>query len=137
MPRAFDLTLVAPDHLVYQGRVQSLVAPGVEGYFGVLYDHAPMIAQLRTGELRLVEETGETRYFAISGGFLEVSALGQVSLVADTAEAAEEIDVARAKAAEARARERIASLDQEVDHARAQGALQRALTRLEVAGKLG
>jgi F-type H+-transporting ATPase subunit epsilon len=137
MARVFDLTLVAPDHLVYAGRVQSLVAPGVEGYFGVLFDHAPMIAQLRIGELKLVEETGQIRYFAISGGFLEVSALGQASVVADAAEAAETIDVARAKAAEARAQERIASLDKDLDHARARGALQRALTRLEVAGKMG
>jgi F-type H+-transporting ATPase subunit epsilon len=137
MPPVFDLKLVAPDHLVYEGRAQSLVAPGVEGYFGVLFDHAPMIAQLRTGELKIVEEGGQTRYFAISGGFLEVSALGEVSLVADTAEAAEDVDIARAKAAVARARERIESLDEEVDHARARAALQRALTRLEIAGKIG
>ena len=137
MPPVFALKLVAPDHLVYEGRVQSLVAPGVDGYFGVLFDHAPMIAQLRIGELKIVEEGGQTRYFAISGGFLEVSSLDQVSLVADTAEAAEDIDVARAKAAEARARERIESLDEDVDHARARGALQRALTRLETVGKIG
>lgn len=137
MPRVFEVTLVAPDHLVYEGRAQSLVAPGAEGYFGVLFNHAPMIAQLCTGELKIVEETGETRYFAISGGFLEVSSLGQVSIIADTAESAQEIDVARAKAAEARALERIASLDKDVDHARARGALQRALTRLKVAGEIG
>jgi F-type H+-transporting ATPase subunit epsilon len=137
MPRVFDLKLVAPDHLVHEGRVQSLVVPGVEGYFGVLFDHAPMIVQLRPGELKLVEERGQTRYFAISGGFLEVNSLGQVSLVADAAEAAEEIDVARAQAAAARARERIGLPDGAVDHARAQAALQRALTRLEIAGKIG
>jgi F-type H+-transporting ATPase subunit epsilon len=96
-----------------------------------------MIAQLRTGELRVMDERGQTRYFAISGGFLEVASLGQVSVVADAAEAAEEIDVGRARAAEARAKERIASLDRNLDHARARAALQRALTRLEVAGKLG
>jgi F-type H+-transporting ATPase subunit epsilon len=137
MPPIFDLTIVAPDHPVFSGRVQSLVAPGAEGRFGVLFDHAPMVAQLQTGELKLVDDRRQTRYFAISGGFLEVGALGQVNVVADAAEAAEEIDVARAKAAETRAKERLAARDEHLDYTRARAALQRALTRLEVAGKIG
>lgn len=137
MPRLFDLTIVAPDRAVLEGRAESLVAPGVEGYFGVLFGHAPMIVQLRPGELKLMDDQGRTRYLAISGGFLEVSPLGQVAVVADAAEAAEEIDVARAQAAAARARERMASRNAGLDVARAQAALQRALIRLRVAGRTG
>ena len=137
MPPIFDLTIVAPDRPVFAGRVQSLVAPGAEGYFGVLYDHAPMVAQLRIGEFKLVDDRGQTRYFAISGGFLEVASLGQVNVVADAAEPAEDIDVARAKAAEARAKERLAARVENTDYTRARAALQRALTRLDVAGKSG
>jgi len=137
MPPIFDLRIVAPDRPVYEGRVQSLVAPGAEGYFGVLFGHAPMVAQLQSGEFKLVDDRGQTRYFAISGGFLEVAALEQVNVVADAAEPAEEIDVARAKAAEARAKERLAAREENTDYTRARAALQRALTRLDVAGKSG
>jgi F-type H+-transporting ATPase subunit epsilon len=133
MPPPFDLMMVAPDHEVYQGRVQGLVAPGVEGYFGVLAHHAPMVVALTTGEFKLVDERGRTRYFAVSGGFLEVNWEG-VTVTADTAEAAEQIDVDRARAAETRARQRLVAGDSDVDHARAAAALQRALNRLRVVG---
>ncbi len=135
MPPVFNLMMVAPDHEVYQGRVQSLVAPGAEGYFGVLANHAPMIAQLGTGEFKLVDEHGATRYFAVSGGFLEVTWEG-VTVMADAAEAAERIDIARARAAEERARQRLVPGDSDIDRTRAETSLQRALNRLRVVGRL-
>jgi F-type H+-transporting ATPase subunit epsilon len=136
MPPPFDLMVVAPDHEVYRGRVQSLVAPGAEGYFGVLAHHAPMVAELGTGEFKLVDEHGTTRYVAVSGGFLEVTWEG-VTVTADVAEAAEQIDVPRARAAEARARQRLVAGDSDVDYARAEASLQRALNRLRVVRHLG
>jgi F-type H+-transporting ATPase subunit epsilon len=135
MPPLFDLMMVAPDREIYHGRAQGLVAPGVEGYFGVLAHHAPMIAALGTGEFKLVDDHARTHYFAVTGGFLEVSWEG-VTVMADAAEAAEEIDVARARAAETRARQRLVAGDSDVDHARAAAALQRALNRLRVVGRV-
>ena len=131
----YQLRVVAPDHTVFAGQVQSLVAPGSDGYFGVLHGHAPLLAELAAGEFSLVDEQGQTRYYAISGGFLEVSSLGEVTVVADAAEAAEDIDVTRAKAAEERARQRLQTDEMEVDQTRAQAALQRAMTRLRVVSR--
>jgi F-type H+-transporting ATPase subunit epsilon len=130
----FDVTVLAPDHALYEGRVTSLVAPGVDGYFGVLARHAPMVAQLGLGTLAITGDDGEDAYFAVSQGFLEVEADG-VTILADTAEAAAEIDVERAHAAEERARRRIQRRDPDVDVARAETALRRALARLKVVEK--
>ena len=131
MSPRYDLTLVAPDRSVYAGRVQSLVAPGAEGSFGVLANHAPMVAQLAVGELKVVDEPGETHYFALTGGFLEVTWEG-VIITADAAEEAKDINATRARAAETRARERLASQNLDADHMRAAASLSRALNRLRV-----
>jgi F-type H+-transporting ATPase subunit epsilon len=116
--------------------IQSLVAPGVEGYFGVLARHAPMVAELTTGELSVLNEQGERDFFAISGGYLEVG-MDRVVVLADASEAAEEINLDRARAAERRARERLAGQQREVDMTRAESALRRAINRLRVAEKTG
>lgn len=110
------------------------MAPGAEGYFGVLSRHAPMVAELRVGELDLVDEHGQRRVFAVAGGILEVQRDG-VIVLADAVEAAQDIDVARATAARSRAEERLRSRASDVDPARAQAALQRALNRLRVSEK--
>jgi F-type H+-transporting ATPase subunit epsilon len=135
-PPAFDLTVLAPDHSLLEGRVRSLVAPGADGYFGVLARHAPMVAQLGAGALTVTGEDGAEEYFAISQGFLEVEP-DEVTILADTAEAAAGIDVERARAAEGRARQRMRSRDRDLDVARAEAALQRALARLQVAERSG
>ena len=132
MPPLFDLSVIAPDHQVYEGRVRSLVAPGREGRFGVLPNHAPMLAELGVGELKVVDERGDTHVLATASGFLEV-AYGVVIVLADAGEAAADIDVARARAAESRARERLAARILDVDQGRAAAALSRALNRLRVA----
>jgi len=134
VPLVYDLTIVSPDRVVYQGRAQSVVAPGVEGLFGVLAHHAPMAAELDTGGLEVVTEAGERVGFAVSGGVLEVKWEG-VMVLADSAEAAREIDVERARAAQARAEERLHARAADVDVVRAQTALRRALNRLRVAGR--
>jgi len=128
------LTILAPDREVCRQRISSLVAPGVDGYFGVLARHAPMVAALAAGELSLADEQGRRRFFALGGGFLEV-AWDEVTILADAAEPAVEIDVARAHVAEGRARQRLASHDPHVDVARAEAALRRALNRLRIAEK--
>ncbi len=136
MPPLYDLTIVSADRVVYRGKVESLVAPGAMGSFGVLAHHAPMVAELETGELDVVAEGGGRVSFAVSGGLLEVTWSG-VTVLADSAEAAEEIDVDRAAAAEQRAEERLRARPEGVDTARAEAALKRALNRLRVARRKG
>ena len=129
---SFQLDIVTPEKTVYAGSVQSLRAPGSEGGFGVLARHAPMLTALEVGSLLFVEEGGETKRMAISGGFAEVRRDG-VALLAETAEFAGEIDTERAQAAQNRARERLAQRS-DIDMARAQVALTRALNRLKISG---
>jgi F-type H+-transporting ATPase subunit epsilon len=130
----FEVSVLAPDHALFEGRVRSIVAPGVDGYFGVLARHAPMIAQLGTGILSITTEQGKQEFFACNSGFVEIEP-DHVTILADTAEAAEEIDLARARAAERRARERLRAHGPRVDFARAEAALQRALVRLRAVEK--
>jgi len=69
---SFKLTIMTPQGLVFEGEVESFYAPGTKGYFGVLTDHAPMVAAIGGGVLKF-EKEGETHYYAISGGVAEVN----------------------------------------------------------------
>jgi F-type H+-transporting ATPase subunit epsilon len=133
---ALRLEVVTPARLVVSEAITELVAPGSEGYFGVLPGHLPFITTLKMGDLTYW--TGrEEHHLAISKGYAEVRD-DTVSILADSAERAEEIDVARAERARERAAERLrewAAGKEEIDSARAEAALYRALARLEVARK--
>ena len=128
---AFQLDIVTPEKTVYSGMVQSLQAPGVEGSFGILARHIPMLAALDIGPLHFLDEAGSKRQLAVGGGFAEVRP-DQVTVLAETAEMAEDIDVSRAQAARDRAEERMR--DGQMDAARAKIALARALNRLRISG---
>ena len=128
------LDIVTAEREVYAGDVDVVIAPGVEGQLGILPHHAPLMTTLQAGELR-VRKGGEEVSMAISGGFIEVRP-DKVVVLADTAERAEEIDVARAEEAKQRARERLS--EKQVigaDEARVEASLRRALIRLKVAEK--
>lgn len=127
-----QLNIVTPEKTVYEGAVQRVRAPGSEGSFGVLPGHTPLLAALQTGEVSLVEADGTSMRLAASGGFAEVRP-DRVIILAETAEAAEQIDADRAQKALDRAQERIRSRQPDVDLVRAQAALGRALNRLKVA----
>lgn len=127
------LDIVTAERTVFSDDVDILVAPGVEGQLGVLPHHAPLMTMLLPGEL-LVRKGGEEFYFAISGGFLEVRP-DKIIVLADTAERADEIDIARAEEAKKRAEERLAHPVAGIDVARAEAALHRSLTRLRVGEK--
>lgn len=129
----YKLSVVTPERVVFEKDVRSIVAPGLEGYLGVLTDHAPLITPLKPGTLSVTDSDNNKSEYCLSGGFLEVS--GNVATVlADAIETAVEIDVERARGAEARARERLARRsDPEIDTARAEAALSRALNRLKAA----
>jgi len=125
------LDIVTAEQVVYSDDVDIIVAPGIEGQLGILPHHAPLMTTLQPGELRL-RKGGEEFSLAITGGFLEVRP-DRVIVLADAAERAEEIDVARAEEAKRRAQGQLIRRPPEVDAARAEAALRRSLTRLKVA----
>lgn len=125
------LDVVSAERVVYSDEVEVVIAPGIEGQLGILPHHAPLMTTLEMGELR-ARKGGEEFSLAISGGFLEVRP-DRVIVLADAAERAEEIDLARAEEAKRRAEERLSHPTPDVDLARAEAALRRALTRLRVA----
>ncbi|PZN06742.1 F0F1 ATP synthase subunit epsilon [Thermaerobacter sp. FW80] len=130
--RAITLEVITPERVVFREEVDSLIVPGSEGLLGVLPDHAPMVATLKIGILSY-RKGGERRRVAVAGGFFEV-ADNHAVVLSDAAERAEEIDVARARAAAERARRRLAERDANWDFERARAALHRALNRLRAAG---
>jgi F-type H+-transporting ATPase subunit epsilon len=132
MAESYLLTIVTPERTVYSKSITSLIAPGLDGYFGVLAHHAPMLAQLGVGRLAVELADGSQDVMAIAGGFLEVGP-GGATLLADAAESQKDIDVTRAEAAEKRARERITLHDADLDMPRAEHALARAHNRVEIA----
>lgn len=126
------LDIVTAEQMVYSEEVDMVIAPGVEGQLGILPHHTPLMTTLQAGELR-VKKGGEEVSLAISGGFLEVRP-DRVVILADAAERADEIDMARAEAAKRRAQERLAERHVPgLDGARAEAALHRSLARLKVA----
>ncbi|HSB70494.1 MAG TPA: F0F1 ATP synthase subunit epsilon [Candidatus Methylomirabilis sp.] len=133
---SFLLEVVTPERLVVSDEVTELVAPGAEGYFGVLPGHIPFITTLKIGELTYWRGKDE-RHLAVTWGYVEV--LGEkVIVLAETAERAEEIDAERARKARERAEGRLKEWvegSEAIDQARAEAALRRALTRLDVATK--
>jgi len=109
--------------------------PGENGYLGILPGHAPLMTELGVGELSYHHRSGkEASHIAIIRGFAEVLP-DRVTILAETAERAEEIDLQRAKEALARAEKRLAANDPNIDWDRANVALQRALIRIQVATK--
>jgi F-type H+-transporting ATPase subunit epsilon len=125
--------IVTAERIVYSDEVDVLVAPGVEGQLAILPQHAPLMTMLQPGEL-LVRKDGDDQSIFVSGGFLDVQH-DKVTVLADTAERAEEIDIHRAEEARERAEKLIAAPSTGFDAARAQAALLRSLMRLKVAEK--
>ena len=130
----FQLDIVTPEKTVYSGEIEHFQAPGVDGSFGVLARHQPLLAALGIGLVGLREADGTTeRTLAISGGFANVSGDG-ATILAEAAEFDDEIDIERARAARERAQERLDNRTPDVDVERAQTALARSFIRLRVSG---
>ena len=123
--------VVTAERELYNGEANLVSAPGSEGRLGILPRHAAILALLAPGELR-VELNGEEEPIFVSGGFIEVFE-NHVTVLADTAEHAEEIDQARAEAARRRAQERLADAQTNQERAELQSALERAISRLHIA----
>lgn len=131
----FHLDIVTPEKTVYSGEIVHFQAPGVDGSFGVLARHQPMLSALGIGRVGFREADGTERVLALGGGFADVSGDG-ATILAEAAEFGDEIDVERARAARDRARDRLNTRTPDVDADRAQAALTRALWRLRVSGAL-
>lgn len=134
MARTLRLDVVTPDRTVLKEEVESVIAPAVEGYLGVLPGHAPMIVGLVPGVFTY-RQSNKPHYLAVGGGFMEI-ARDRVILLADSAERPEEIDRKRAAAAKERAEKRLKERPPGLDVERAELALKRALARLRVAERL-
>jgi F-type H+-transporting ATPase subunit epsilon len=133
LPTQLQLLIVSADRSLVNEMVDEVEIPGFEGYFGVLPGHTPLLAVLQVGELWYRQGT-EKHYFAIAFGFAEVQP-DRVTILAEIAEKADEIDLARAEAAKKRAEERIARPVVDMDAERARIALMKSLIRLQVAAR--
>ena len=133
MDQKLLLRVVTPDRQVVREDVEEIQAPGREGYLGILPGHAPLLSELKPGEMTY-RQGKDFQRLAVSGGFLEILP-EQVTVLAETAERPEEIDIARALSAKERAELRLKSPDPEVDLNRAAVALERALIRIQVASR--
>lgn len=123
------LEIVTPQKKVFSEDVRFVVAPGIEGELGILPDHAPLISALNIGVLR-IQQDGKNFKVVVNGGFMEVRN-SRVTVLANSAERVENINVARVEAAKQRAEQRLASGGADIDVARAELALKRAIMRLK------
>jgi F-type H+-transporting ATPase subunit epsilon len=133
IPASIDLQIVTPERMLVHEQVDEVEVPGVDGYFGVLPGHTPLLAALAVGEL-WYRRGQEKTYLSIVHGFAEVLP-DRVTILAQLAERAEEIDVERAEAARKRAVERLEGRT-DVDFERARIALTKSMTRLQVSSRI-
>jgi F-type H+-transporting ATPase subunit epsilon len=135
MAGTFNLQIVTPEREIFNGPVESVTVPGMQSSFGVLRNHAPLIAALEPGLVDIYDAEAREIRIAVGGGFFQV-AKNQAMVLADSAEIATEINVERAREAESRARSRLAGRmepEAELQRERAEAALRRARARLRIA----
>ena len=131
MPIQCDV--VSVERIVFSDSVDMVLAPGVDGVLGILPHHAPLLTTLVPGEITIRKAGQEDVFMAVGGGFIEVRP-DRVTILADSAERAEEIDIERAEAARRRAEERLhTGVPGAVDFSRAEMALHQSLIRIKVA----
>ena len=134
MASTFELEIVTPDRILYQGTVEMVVVRTMTGDVGIKKEHMSMVSPLSIGAVKIKEEKGKYKEAACSGGFVQVRQ-EKTTIITDSAEFPEEIDVERAKKAADRAQGRLKMSASEIDTFRAQIALEKALNRLNVAKK--
>ena len=130
--KEFRLIVLTQEKAVIDRQVVSVTAPGSEGYLGIWKDHAPLVTALQPGKLSVKPDATHEIDYAISGGYLEVSG-NRVTILADSLEEIESIDLDRAHAALKRAQERMHTMESELDKDRLEYALQRAKNRVRLA----
>jgi len=127
--------IVSAEGEIYSGTAEMVFASAIEGDVGIAPRHAPLLTRLRPGEVRVCDENQNEEFFYVSGGILEVQP-HIVTVLADTAERARDIDEAEAQEAKRRAEERLQQTESDIDYARAQAELAEAAARLRAVQKL-
>jgi F-type H+-transporting ATPase subunit epsilon len=134
MAENIRLEVVTPEKQVVNDMAQIVMAPGSMGEFGVLSGHTPFMTSLNTGALHYRDENGKDQYVFVSGGFAEALP-DKVTILAESAEKMDDIDLDRARSAQKRAEERLEERSKEdIDFIRAKAALERSLVRIRLAG---
>ena len=134
IPSHLMLELVTPDRAIAREMVDEVQIPGSEGYLGILPGHTPLLTTLQVGELWF-RQGDEKYYVLVAFGFAEILP-DRVTILAQIAERAEDIDVSRAREAERRSRQRLESAAANMDSERARISLMKSLIRLQVAAKI-
>ena len=134
MDKIFDLEIISPVGVLYREKIKHIKMPGTEGYFGILAGHEPFVTTLATGEIKVDLENNQTKYFATSGGIVEVLP-NVTTILVETAEEATAIDVERAIYAKERAERRLTDKALDADLERAKLALVKAVNRIKVSKK--
>ncbi len=135
MALAIHCDIVSAEREIFSGPVEMLVATGSEGELGISYGHAPLLTGLVPGPVRIVKRGGDEEIYYVSGGFLEVQP-GVVSVLADTAVRAGDVDEAAAEAARMEAEQALSNQSGEFDYGRASARLAEAAAQLMTVQKL-
>lgn len=135
MAMTIHCDIVSAEESIYSGLVETLVATGDMGELGVTYGHAPLLTALRPGPVRIVKQKGEEEVYYVSGGFLEIQP-GVVSILADTALRADDVDEAAAEAARREAELALENQTGDFDYGRASAQLAEAAAQLATLRKM-
>lgn len=135
--RTFRLELISPERVLADRKVRSAQVPAEDGLLGILAGHAPLVSPVVPGVLTLVDESGQRQKYAVGQGFVEITK-DRVRVLVDSAEHPDQIDRTRAQKAFDRAKDRLAKRgsDKDIDFARAEASLYRAMARLKVVASL-
>lgn len=132
MAKDFELSIVAPDRSVVEDRAQSVVAPGIEGYFGVMAGHLPMVSALRAGIVEYVDGKNQRHHIAVSGGFAEISG-SRLTILADSASRASEVDIKQEEQRLEKARKALRGEDSSMSSEAATAEIEKAMARIRAA----
>lgn len=130
-----DVDIVSAEGEIFSGSASMVFAPAVEGDVGIAPRHAPLLTKLRAGEVRVRDEQGQDAHYFVSGGILEVQPF-KVTVLADAALRAKDLDEAAALEAKRRAEDALSQRRSDIDYAHAQAELAEALAKLQMLERL-
>ncbi|MGB7289679.1 MAG: F0F1 ATP synthase subunit epsilon [Candidatus Macondimonas sp.] len=130
-----DVDIVSAEGEIFSGSASMVFAPAVEGDVGIAPRHAPLLTKLRAGEVRVRDEQGQDAHYFVSGGILEVQPF-KVTVLADAALRAKDLDEAAALEAKRRAEDALSQRRSDIDYAHAQAELAEAMAKLQMLERL-
>jgi F-type H+-transporting ATPase subunit epsilon len=135
MAATMTVDIVSAEAEIWSGTAKMLFAPAVMGEVGVMPRHAPLLTKIKPGEVRVVNEEGEEEFFYVSGGMLEILPSG-VTVLADTAQRAHDLDEAAALEAKEQAEKMLQDRKDDIDYAMAEAQLAQAIEQIEAIRKI-